>query len=141
MGYCVNTVALRADVSDGMTGHDLLQQVRRVVLEAYDHQDLPFEEVLEALSLQRARSLSPLFTVMIVCEDDPVSTFTVKDLEVAPLPWEPTASEFDLVLMVVNKGDGLDVAFLHDSTIFDDVDHRPHVGTAGDPAGGISQDP
>ncbi|MGE3977505.1 MAG: condensation domain-containing protein, partial [Nitrospira sp.] len=82
MGYCVNTVALRSELSDGMTGQELLKQVRRVVVDAYDHQELPFEEVIEALSLQRARQLSPLFNVMIVCEDDPLSTFTVKDLEV-----------------------------------------------------------
>jgi acyl carrier protein len=58
MGYCVNTVALRAQLSDGLTGQELLRQLRRVVVEAYDHQDLPFEEVIEALSLQRERSLS-----------------------------------------------------------------------------------
>jgi non-ribosomal peptide synthetase component F len=120
MGYCVNTVALRAELSDGLTGQELLKQIRRVVADAYDHQELPFEEVIEALSLQRARQLSPLFNVMIVREDDPLSTFNVRDLEVAHLPWEPTASEFDLVLMVVDKVDGLDLAFLHDSTIFDD---------------------
>ncbi len=120
LGYCVNTVALRAELSDGLTGQELLKQVRRVVVEAYDHQDLPFEEVIEALSLQRARQLSPLFNVMLVCEDDPLSTFHIKNLDVTPLPWEPTASEFDLVLMVVNRANGLDLAFLHDATIFDD---------------------
>jgi non-ribosomal peptide synthetase component F len=120
MGYCVNTVALRSELSDGLTVQDLLKQIRRVVVDAYDHQDLPFEEVIEALSLQRERSLSPLFNVMIVGEDDPLSTFSVKDLEVTHLPWEPTASELDLVLMVVNKVDGLELAFLYDSTIFED---------------------
>lgn len=120
MGYCVNTVALRSELSDELTGQELLKQVRRVVVEAYDHQDLPFEEVIEALSLQRERSLSPLFNVMMVWEDDPLSAFVLKDLEVDHLPWEPTASEFDLVLMVVNKVGGLDLALLHDSTIFDD---------------------
>jgi non-ribosomal peptide synthetase component F len=120
MGYCVNTVALRSAFSDGLTVLELLKQVRRVVVEAYDHQELPFEEVIEARSLHRARSLSPLFNVMMVWEDDPLSTFIVKDLEVAHLAWEPTASEFDLVLMVVNKVDGLGLALLHDSTIFED---------------------
>lgn len=120
MGYCVNTVALRSELSEGLTGHELLKQIRRVVIEAYDHQDLPFEEVIEALALQRTRQLSPLFNVMMVCEDDPLSTFSIKDLEITHLPWEPTASEFDLVLMVFNKIDGLDLAFLHDSTIFED---------------------
>ncbi len=120
MGYCVNTVALRSIFSDGLTGQELLKHVRRVVVEAYDHQELPFEEVIEARSLERERSLSPLFNVMMVWEDDPLPTITVRDLEVTPLPWEPTASEFDLVLMVVNKTDGLHLALLHDSTIFED---------------------
>ena len=84
IGYCVNTVALRSELSDGLTGRDLLKQVRRVVADAYDHQELPFEEVIEALSLRREGTLSPLFNAMIVCEDDPLSTFKIRDLEVDP---------------------------------------------------------
>ncbi|UVT16100.1 MAG: amino acid adenylation domain-containing protein [Nitrospira sp.] len=120
MGYCVNTVALRAQLSGGLTGQGLLKHIRRVVADAYDHQELPFEEVIETLSLQRERQLSPLFNVMIVCEDDPLSTFKVRDIEAAHLPWEPTASEFDLVLMVVNKVRGVELAFLYDRAIFDE---------------------
>ncbi|MEO8338251.1 MAG: amino acid adenylation domain-containing protein [Nitrospirota bacterium] len=120
IGYCVNTVALRAELSDRLTGQDLLKQVRRVVTEAYDHQELPFEEVIEALSLRREGTLSPLFNVMIVGENDPLSAFTIRDLEATHLPWEPTASEFDLVLMVVNKAQGVELALLYNSTIFDD---------------------
>ena len=120
IGYCVNTVALRAELSDRLTGQDLLKQVRRVVAEAYDHQELPFEEVIEALSLRREGTLSPLFNVMIVGEDDPLSAFTVKGLEATHLPWEPTASEFDFVLMVVKKGQGVELALLYDATIFDE---------------------
>ena len=120
IGYCVNTVALRSELSDGLTGQDLLKQVRRVVIDAYDHQELPFEEVIEALSLRREGTLSPLFNVMIVCEDDPLAAFKIRDLEATHLPWEPTVSEFDLVLMVVNKVQGLELALLYDSTIFDE---------------------
>jgi amino acid adenylation domain-containing protein len=120
IGYCVNTVALRSELSEGFTGLDLLKLVRRVVAQAYDHQELPFEEVIEALSLRREGTLSPLFNVMIVSEDDPLSTFTISDLEATHLPWEPTASEFDLVLMVVNKAQGLDLGLLYDATIFED---------------------
>ena len=119
IGYCVNTVALRSILSDGLTGQDLLKQVRRVVTEAYDHQELPFEEVIEALSLRREGTLSPLFNVMIVGEDDPLSAFTIRDLEATHLPWEPTASEFDLVLMVVNKVHGVELVLLYNSTILD----------------------
>ncbi|MDE3219630.1 MAG: amino acid adenylation domain-containing protein, partial [Nitrospirota bacterium] len=120
IGYFVNTVALRSEFSDGLTGQDLLKQVRRVVTDAYDHQELPFEEVIEALSLRREGTLSPLFNVMIVCEDDPLSAFKIRDLEATHVPWEPTVSEFDLVLMVVNKYQGLELALLYNATIFDD---------------------
>jgi amino acid adenylation domain-containing protein len=119
IGYCVNTVALRSQLSDGLTGQDLLKQACRVVADAYDHQELPFEEVIEALSLRRGGTLSSLFNVMIVCEDDPLSAFKIRDLEATHLPWEPTVSEFDLVLMVVNKGLGLELALLYNSTIFE----------------------
>jgi amino acid adenylation domain-containing protein len=119
IGYCVNTVALRSILSDGLTGQDLLKQVRRVVTDAYDHQELPFEEVMEALSLRREGTLSPLFNVMIVGEDDPLSAFTIRDLEATHLPWEPTASEFDLVLMVVSKVHGVELVLLYNSTMFD----------------------
>ena len=120
IGYCVNTVALRSELSDGLTGKDLLKQARRVVADAYDHQELPFEEVIEALSLRREGTLSPLFNAMIVCEDDPLSAFKIRDLEATHLPWEPTVSEFDLVLIVVNKGQGLELALLYNSSIFFD---------------------
>ena len=85
MGYCVNTVALRSELSAGLTGQDLLKQVRRVVTDAYDHQELPFEEVIEALSLQRERSLSPLFNVMIVLKMTPCLRSKSEDLEVGPV--------------------------------------------------------
>jgi amino acid adenylation domain-containing protein len=120
IGDFVNTVALRSELSDELTGQDLLKQVRRVVTDAFDHQELPFEEVIEALSLRREGTLSPLFNVMIVSEDDPLSAFKIKDLETTHLPWELAALEFDLVLMVVNKGQGLELALLFDSTIFAD---------------------
>ena len=119
IGHFVNTVALRSELSTDLTGHDFLKRVSRVVTDAFDHQELPFEEVIKALSLSREGTLSPLFNVMIVYEDDPLSAFTVKDLEVTHLPWERTALEFDLVLMVVNKGKSLELGFLYDSSIFD----------------------
>ena len=120
IGYCVNTVALRTELSDDLTGQDLLKRVRRVVINAYDHQELPFEEVIEALSLRREGTLSPLFNVMIVLEDDPLPALKIRGLEATHLPWEPTVAEFDLVLMVVKKVQGLELALLYNATIFDD---------------------
>ena len=120
MGYFVNTVALRCDLSESLTGEAFLKHVRRLVVDAHEHQELPFEEVIESLSAHRAQSHAPLFNVMMVCEDDPISTFNLRALEVSHLPWEPTSAEFDLVFMLVNKGQGLELGMLYDATIFDE---------------------
>jgi len=119
IGHFVNTVALRSELSGEITVQDFLKQVSSVVTDAFDHQELPFEEVVEALSLRREGTLSPLFNVMIVLEDDPLPLFKIRDLEMTHLPWKRTALEFDLVLMVVNKGKNLDLRFLFDSSILD----------------------
>ncbi|MFO0700819.1 MAG: amino acid adenylation domain-containing protein [Nitrospira sp.] len=121
IGAFVNTVALRSELSNDLTGLELLQQARRVVTGALDHQDLPFEEVVESLSVQRNGIRSPLFNVMIVSETDPLSAFKIKNLEAVHCPWESTPSEFDLILMVVNKEPSLELALVFDSVIFDDT--------------------
>ncbi|MGC4095735.1 MAG: amino acid adenylation domain-containing protein [Nitrospira sp.] len=120
MGYFVNTVALRCDLSESLTGDALLKHVRRLVADAHDHQELPFEEVLESLSVCREQSRAPLFNVMMICEDDPVSTFKLRELEVSHFPWEPTSAEFDLVFMLVNHVQGLELGMLYDATIFEE---------------------
>ena len=120
MGYFVNTVALRCDLSESLTGEAFLKHVRRLVADAHDHQELPFEEVIESLSVHRAQSHAPLFNVMMVCEDDPLSTFNLRELEVSHLPWEPTSAEFDLVFMLVNRVQGMELGMLYDATIFEE---------------------
>ena len=71
IGFFVNTLALRSTVSGDASFADLLQQVRATTLEAYEHQEVPFEKVVEAVSRQRDMSRNPLFQVMLVLQNTP----------------------------------------------------------------------
>ena len=74
IGFFVNTLVLRLDLSQNPTFEQLLAQVRQVALQAYKHQDLPFELLVEQLQLVRNLSHSPLFQVMFVLQNNPRAT-------------------------------------------------------------------
>lgn len=118
VGYFVNTVALRVDLSRTPTVKDVWNDVRRVVSDAYDHQDVAFEEVVESLNIKRDGGLSPLFKTMIVLEDDPIPDLRLPGVEVSRLPLEVHAAEFDLVLMVLNGAQGCELALVYDEDLF-----------------------
>lgn len=116
-GYCVNTVPLRTDLAATRTGRELMQCVRRVVTEAYDHQDLPFEAMLDGANLCRS-GRTPLFNLMIVQEDDPVAALHLPGLDVSAMPIEPAAVECDAVMMIVNGSQGTELAVAYDADMF-----------------------
>jgi amino acid adenylation domain-containing protein/non-ribosomal peptide synthase protein (TIGR01720 family) len=96
IGFFVNTLALRIDLSDDMIFMDLLTQVRQITLEAYAHQDLPFEQLVEVLQLQRDMSRNPLVQVSLIFQNAPMPSLTLADLEVSRLEFENATVRFDL---------------------------------------------
>src|SRR5689334_6251028 len=100
IGFFVNTVVLRTDLSGGPTFRDLLARVRAVSLDAYTHQDVPFEKLVEALAPARDLSRSPLFQVMFVLQNAPVPPLVMGEATLVPAAIDSGVSKFDLTLML-----------------------------------------
>jgi amino acid adenylation domain-containing protein len=120
IGFFVNTLAMRADLGGGPSFAALLERVRDDALDAYAHQDLPFERLVEELAVARDLSRSPLFQVMLALEADSGAAG-----ELAPgLAWErslvhPGIAKFDLSLYLQLRGDELVAAAEYRTELFD----------------------
>ncbi|MEM7343679.1 MAG: amino acid adenylation domain-containing protein [Chloroflexota bacterium] len=98
IGFFVNTLALRSDLSDNSTFLDLLVQVKQTTQDAYEHQDLPFELLVEAVQPERSLSHSPLFQVLFTWQNNRLPTLQLPDLEITPFSRELPITKFDLTL-------------------------------------------
>ncbi|MFE4944770.1 amino acid adenylation domain-containing protein [Streptomyces sp. NPDC056641] len=97
VGCFVNTVVLRTDLSGGPTFTELLQRVRTTDLDAFAHQELPFEQVVEAVNPPRSLSSHPVFQVMLAFQDTPPVEFDLPGLEAEPVAVHGGASRMDLL--------------------------------------------
>ena len=84
IGLLANTVILRTEVSGGLTGRELLRRVRRTTLEAYAHQELPFEVLLEQLRSRHDLAHEAPFQVLLVFHSNPVRPAQAADLRIRP---------------------------------------------------------
>jgi amino acid adenylation domain-containing protein len=107
IGLFVNTLALRTDLSDDPTFLELLQRVRKVMLDAYKYQDLPFEKLVEALRLERSLNHQPLVQVMFTLQNTPSASLELPGLKVSPARAHNGASQFDLLLSLTETGHSL----------------------------------
>ncbi|MEH1938078.1 MAG: amino acid adenylation domain-containing protein [Nostoc sp.] len=119
IGFFVNTLALRTDLSGNPSFQQLLSRVRQVMLQAYTHPDLPFEELVKALQPQRNLSHTPLFQVMFVLENAPISEIKLPGLTVSSFGTERTTAKFDLTLFIKNTTSGLIAAWQYNTDLFD----------------------
>lgn len=118
IGFFVNTLVLRASINGDMTFRELLQQVKKTTLEAQEHQDLPFEILVEELDPERDMSRSPLFQVMFVMNNVPVDTLQLPDLEIEIVEIENKTAKFDLILNVTEATDGLHCKLEYNTDLF-----------------------
>jgi amino acid adenylation domain-containing protein len=107
IGFFVNTLALRVDLSGDPPFCELLGRVRTCALDAYANQDLPFERLVDLLQPTRDLSRNPLFQVMFALQNAPVGIADFPGLRLTPLNYERTTAQFDLVLDVWEAADGL----------------------------------
>ena len=127
IGCFVNTLVLRADLSGPPTFRELLGRVREVALDAYDHQDLPFEKLVEALHLQRSLSRTPLFQSMFVLQNSPTQDFAHPQLKVTRYELDPGFAKFDLTILIEEK-DGFEVALEYNTDLFESTMAKRMLG-------------
>ncbi|MBD2441548.1 non-ribosomal peptide synthetase, partial [Nostoc sp. FACHB-110] len=119
IGFFVNTLALRFDLSAAPTGEAFLSQVRQVTQQAYDHQDLPFEMLVEKLQLERHLEHQPLVQVMFALQNAPHEPWDLPGLKVEELPWVVETVRFDLEAHFWETESGIDGVFCYNSDLFD----------------------
>ena len=121
IGFFVNMLVMRADVSGDPTFRELLEQVKEVSLGAYAHQDVPFEKLVEELQPARSLSHSPLFQVEFVLQNMPVPELKLSGLTLKTLSLNVDTTHFDLSLIMQEAEDGLKGWVQYNTDLFDDL--------------------
>jgi amino acid adenylation domain-containing protein len=115
IGMFVNTLALRSHVGGEETFAGLLRQVKATCLEAYEHQDAPFEKVVDLLGPQRNLAMSPLFQVMVILQN---ADMGAPDLRIQPYSLESGISKFDLSFDFAETPEGLAGALEYSTALY-----------------------
>jgi non-ribosomal peptide synthetase component F len=118
VGFFVNILILRTNLSGNPTFQELLQRVREVALEAYNHQDLPFEKLVQILEPERGKHSTPLVTAAFDYQKDTRHVFALPGLAVEFLELANGRPQFDLTLRVLDEGDRLNGRLDYKASLF-----------------------
>ncbi|WP_428986060.1 amino acid adenylation domain-containing protein [Streptomyces pyxinae] len=121
VGFFVNTLVLRTDLSGRPTFRELLARVRDADLAAFDHADLPFEQLVDLLAPERTLARNPLFQVMLVFQNLTGDSPSLPGLDVTPVSADPEVAKLDLLVTLAEQpgGAGINGMFTFQTSIFD----------------------
>jgi amino acid adenylation domain-containing protein len=119
LGLFVNTLVLRNNLSGNPSFRQLLHRVREVTLDAYAHQDLPFEMLVEELQPERDLSRNPLYEVMFVLQNTPGSVEEASDLTLRTLEFDSGTAQLDIFLSMSESEERLTGCLEYNTDIFD----------------------
>ncbi|TVT88096.1 non-ribosomal peptide synthetase [Pseudomonas sp. RGB] len=121
IGFFVNTQVLKAEIDGHTTVSQLLAQVKQRALQAQAHQDLPFEQLVEALHPERSLSLSPLFQVAFNHHISLSGQYLQRlgELQMSPVSWDEAVAQFDLTLDIEESKDQLGASLSYATDLFD----------------------
>ncbi len=122
IGLFVNTLPVRADLSGNPDFPELLKRLRRTILDAHEHQDIPFEKIVEELQPERNLHHTPIFQVLFTMLNMPAEDFKLKGLHITPVETEAASTKFDLSLTITKTEKGLRGMWQYKAELFDPRD-------------------
>jgi len=118
IGFFVNLLVFKADFHDDPTFEELLKQVREFALDAYAHQDLPFEQLIDHLNIKRHLNRHPLFQVLFDFKNIGGSSLILEGLKIKDISMNSQVAKFDLTLFIQEKDGGLELKFEYATSLF-----------------------
>jgi len=119
IGFFVNTLALRIDVSGEPSTAELLARVRATALAAQAHNDVPFQQVVEAVKPPRSRAHTPLYQVAFVMQNTPDGTLRLPQMEIEPILPDTTSAQIDLWWSATEAGERIECSVVFAKALFD----------------------
>lgn len=119
IGFFANTIAFQSKVSPDDTFLTILERIKAKTITGIDHQEVPFDRVVERLQPARDPSRQPLFQVMFVLENAPEANWGLSGIDIAPFKIDETSARFDLTFYAEPDGDGLSCRFVFASAVLE----------------------
>jgi amino acid adenylation domain-containing protein len=119
IGFFVNTIVIKTDLSGNPDFINLLLRIKEETLQAYAHQDVPFERIVEEIQPERNLSHNPLFQVMFVLQNAPMGKLELPQLQLTPLELEQVTAKFDLTLLMTETAQGIQGQWEYRTDLFD----------------------
>ncbi|HEX2091511.1 MAG TPA: amino acid adenylation domain-containing protein [Longimicrobiaceae bacterium] len=119
VGFFANTLALRTDLSGDPGFRELLRRVRTVTLDAYEHQEVPFEKLVEDLQPERSLAYNPIFQAFFALQNAPGEELRLHGLGVEAMEIERTTAKFDLSLLLSPIDGGLEGILEYSTALFE----------------------
>jgi amino acid adenylation domain-containing protein len=142
VGFFVNTLVLRADLTEDPDFPELLARTRGMALAAYEHQDLPFEKLVDELRPERDMSRQPLFQVMFVLQNTPLGALELPGgLILDPVAETSTVAKFDLTVSLTESRGGLTGSIEYNTDLFERTTVHRLIGHFGELLTGIAGEP
>jgi len=119
VGFFVNMLVFRERIRGAETFREFLRRVRNTCLDAYEHQEMPFEQLVAKLPAERLRNRSPLFQVMLSVHSDAMENPQLDGLSVTRMPLATETAKFDLDVFVQASQEGLEVCMVYPTSLFE----------------------
>ncbi|MBZ4422336.1 amino acid adenylation domain-containing protein [Myxococcus sp. RHSTA-1-4] len=119
IGFFINQLVLRTRVEAGLSFRELLRRVRETTLEAYAHQDVPFEKLVEAVNPERSLGHSPIFQVKLLLQNAPAPELRLPGLTLSGLSFETGTAKLDLIVALTEGPEGLSCLWEYSADLFE----------------------